>query len=625
MKYDIFISYRRSGGSDTAQTIKMALERRGYSVFLDVEALRSSGPFNTQLYKRIEESSYFIAILSPGSLERCFKKEDWVCNEIRHAFQHNKVVIPVMLRNFIWLKDIPVLDDNSVSQEEAEEIRELLQKLSLQNGLAPSMEHFDASMDKLAGLMPINSTKKFIRKTVSSAWVLLLTIILALGLIGGKYYFARKAFETAANTTACLMAVSIGEMDVALSGVIATHEEWEKFLDQWETKPRDREENLKRFLDFVENKRTFFEKKIASTPPDELPKEVKLVLQKNNVDLAETEAFYKMHIPSRRDLIRDYYDSMKMYAELLRDSAEPDNILDGPSMRLLIKDRAKANKEMAEDMTWVTWYGYLTLLAKLPDSVYEHAGEALHKLTNLRGPMKQSVEDLTLQMNQRMNQSEENWLKIENSLTVLDAYTDKEAARLDRIEQKQKEVAQLESKVDQMTSALEKQLDELFTQFAFSPEDSLGLSWGKILRLSTVLRQQSILASPYTPKTLTALEEQLTLWEEHWKKTDPHAEPMAKAARHYFRLLAKGEVQDTGIIAYMIENDAEHPNLRPGDILLKTDDKKLTCLEDLDIYMKKDPTSTRTRLRFTEDGKPLIEVYHFQPDTPRVAWMSLNE
>ena len=128
MKYDIFISYRRSGGSDTAQTIKMALERRGYSVFLDVEALRSSGPFNTQLYKRIEESSYFIAILSPGSLERCFKKEDWVCNEIRHAFQHNKVVIPVMLRNFIWLKDIPVLDDNSVSQEEAEEIKGKLEE-----------------------------------------------------------------------------------------------------------------------------------------------------------------------------------------------------------------------------------------------------------------------------------------------------------------------------------------------------------------------------------------------------------------------------------------------------------------------------------------------------------------
>ena len=41
MKYDIFISYRRDGGDTLAQLIYDRLTDRGYSVFLDIESLRS--------------------------------------------------------------------------------------------------------------------------------------------------------------------------------------------------------------------------------------------------------------------------------------------------------------------------------------------------------------------------------------------------------------------------------------------------------------------------------------------------------------------------------------------------------------------------------------------------------
>ena len=52
----IFISYRRDSGSDLARSIRSELERRGDSVFLDVEDLRSS-PFNTALLREIESCS----------------------------------------------------------------------------------------------------------------------------------------------------------------------------------------------------------------------------------------------------------------------------------------------------------------------------------------------------------------------------------------------------------------------------------------------------------------------------------------------------------------------------------------------------------------------------------------
>ena len=46
--YDIFISYRREGGYDTAKHLNDLLVRDGYIVSFDIDTLRS-GDFDTQL------------------------------------------------------------------------------------------------------------------------------------------------------------------------------------------------------------------------------------------------------------------------------------------------------------------------------------------------------------------------------------------------------------------------------------------------------------------------------------------------------------------------------------------------------------------------------------------------
>ena len=60
-EYDIFISYRRDGGESTAKILRDKLTELGYSVFFDVESLRS-GDFNKKLYSVIEECDDFLLI-----------------------------------------------------------------------------------------------------------------------------------------------------------------------------------------------------------------------------------------------------------------------------------------------------------------------------------------------------------------------------------------------------------------------------------------------------------------------------------------------------------------------------------------------------------------------------------
>ncbi len=101
MKYDIFISYRREGGYDTAKHINDLLVRDGYKVSFDIDTLRN-GDFDTQLLVRIEECRDFILIVDKHAFDRTLDKnfdsaKDWMRCELAHALKHNKNIIPIFL------------------------------------------------------------------------------------------------------------------------------------------------------------------------------------------------------------------------------------------------------------------------------------------------------------------------------------------------------------------------------------------------------------------------------------------------------------------------------------------------------------------------------------------------
>ena len=87
MAYDIFISYRREGGSDVARQVQLLLENHGYKVFFDLEACNASS-WEKRIKAGIEESKVFLFIMSKGSLDRCKNEGDWVSKETILSFLH---------------------------------------------------------------------------------------------------------------------------------------------------------------------------------------------------------------------------------------------------------------------------------------------------------------------------------------------------------------------------------------------------------------------------------------------------------------------------------------------------------------------------------------------------------
>ncbi len=77
---DVFVSYRRSNGSQLASLLKVHLQLRGFTVFIDVERLEA-GKFDNNLLQSIKQAKHFLLVLTPRALDRCaedLEGKDWV-------------------------------------------------------------------------------------------------------------------------------------------------------------------------------------------------------------------------------------------------------------------------------------------------------------------------------------------------------------------------------------------------------------------------------------------------------------------------------------------------------------------------------------------------------------------
>ena len=100
---DIFISYRRSNGSQLASLLKVHLELQKYSVFLDVQGLEA-GKFDQSLLQNIRASRNFLLVCTPGALDRCIgdeEQKDWIHKEVSCALGSECNIIPVIDYNFV--------------------------------------------------------------------------------------------------------------------------------------------------------------------------------------------------------------------------------------------------------------------------------------------------------------------------------------------------------------------------------------------------------------------------------------------------------------------------------------------------------------------------------------------
>jgi len=132
MSAQIFISYRREGGDVTAKLICEALKNRRYTVFFDFDALKG-GPFDTTLINAIRACNDFVLVLPPRGLDRCENEQDWVRQEIYHALQAGKNIIPILLGDFEFPETLP----------------DGISAIRRYNGVRFLMDYFDAVIDKI--------------------------------------------------------------------------------------------------------------------------------------------------------------------------------------------------------------------------------------------------------------------------------------------------------------------------------------------------------------------------------------------------------------------------------------------------------------------------------------------
>ncbi|XP_076051281.1 NAD(+) hydrolase sarm1-like isoform X3 [Oratosquilla oratoria] len=137
---DVFISYRRSNGSQLASLLKVHLQLKLFSVFIDVERLEA-GKFDNNLLNSIRQAKNFILVLTPNALDRCIgdtECKDWVHREIVAALQSGCEIIPI-IDNFQW--------------PEPEQLPEDMRAVCTFNGVRWIHDYQDACVEKLERFM----------------------------------------------------------------------------------------------------------------------------------------------------------------------------------------------------------------------------------------------------------------------------------------------------------------------------------------------------------------------------------------------------------------------------------------------------------------------------------------
>lgn len=143
IKYDIFLSYRRKGGYDTAKLLYDRLRMDGYSVSFDIDTL-VNGNFDVELEQRVMNCKDFLLVLSPGIFDRFLEtnpdydpENDWVRREIACALAENKNVVPLFMEGFSFPKTLP---DN---------VKDITRK----NALDLNPKYFEAAYEKMKSFL----------------------------------------------------------------------------------------------------------------------------------------------------------------------------------------------------------------------------------------------------------------------------------------------------------------------------------------------------------------------------------------------------------------------------------------------------------------------------------------
>ena len=151
MKYDVFISYRRKGGSYMAEQLKMVLRQRHYKenrIFMDTYSLMA-GNYVADLEKAIKDSMNVVVVVTKGCFEGLTENSNWV-KEITTAQKLGKNVVPIYF--------------DGITEVSSEELPSCLKDFPQTNAVIYSPHYVKASYDRLCSLLKTDYA--YIRKKI---------------------------------------------------------------------------------------------------------------------------------------------------------------------------------------------------------------------------------------------------------------------------------------------------------------------------------------------------------------------------------------------------------------------------------------------------------------------------
>ncbi len=565
MNYDIFISYRREGGYETAHSISLYLKGKGYRVFFDIENLRG-GNFNTQLLDIIEHCQDFILVLPENGLDRCVNEDDWVRQELAHAIKHEKRLIPVLLKDFHFPDDLPAD----------------IQEISKYQGVAASdINYMDAAYIKIEEYL---ISKRGISWRRHKGYILGVIAVLLLGggIYGGYTWHEHKQFSAISADLANEMALPIVAINGMLGDVTALEQAWKQYTDDVKAaanntaKLAQLERNYKQLLQHIEQKYKYTPTAI------QLSEEEKNILRTQGVSLTDIEQYHSLAVGA-------FYQEMQNLLKQLLHYSSAENI---HLSEALIEGNIELNLLSTRLGAESCYLYYLYVMSYLdPEATAPIKQELLTKLFNFAPIEIDKESQFYKNRHERLlTQLEHAIIKNEQQIPIEEAATQRAGQFIEKVGQVAEKKAALATKQDELAAAYARALKK----FNLLPEDDQYMQWGKILKVVELTQNASDKVPMYA---------HLDHWLSEHMRICPESKAYAQAAQVYYRQLAAGQVEPCGIIVIGTKDDEPHPLYKIGDIITQRKGQTVKNVDEYAAQAKSAGADDITLLRLDESGK----------------------
>lgn len=530
-KYDIFISYRREGGLEMADSIYQRLQNAGYSVFLDLEQL-ASGKFNEQLLSVIESCQDFILVLPENALDRCTQEDDWVRREVEYAIKQNKNIIPVMLRGFVW--------------PHKDELPQTLSELPNYEGIsATDHKVFPENMERLKSKLLHSKPGILWHKYKTHLLVSTLVLFVILGSIFAWWWKGEKEYELFCNEYSMKMMLEFQNVHHNVIEAQYALEAWNDFREnRFSEDINTQRKNLTQSLNS-------YRKKLLKPNNLVLNESEKQMFRKHGVEIEKIEGSYLMGELIYNDVI-EFFDIIEYL------SNEKD-------ITGIFNETVNNQFEIIKLELEGAYCGLLSNYTDMPNSVYKKlmtSKEVLLLVGHI--PMQLSRAEYEAQMDLIINKT--------------DFYAHKMGEDLYDMKMK---VAQREQTLANIDMSNQQKLEKLYEGYleecVIDETENQWEQWGKIQKCGLWLQP---LIDFYVDFKKDGLEYNSYLTPEYicyymqslldkYLLLHPESEKYVNATKVFIQDVVELQREYNGVLIFAFADNVLHPDLQIGDIIVE--------------------------------------------------------